>query len=125
MNVVDSSGWIEYVSGGANADFFAPSIEGDVPLIVPSLTLYEVYKHILRHGGREDALRVAAAMGRGTIIDVSASIALAAAELSVEVGLAMADSVILVTARNYGATLWTQDADFEGMDGVRFRPATG
>jgi toxin FitB len=121
LNVIDSSGWIEYLAGGPNAEFFAGPIEGDEPLIVPSLSLFEVFRHVLRHAGREDALRVAAAMRRGTIVDLEASLALAAAELSVEAGLATADSAILATARSYGATLWTQDADFEGMDEVRFR----
>lgn len=121
MNVVDSSGWIEYLSGGSNASFFGRPIESDEALLVPSLILFEVYRHMLRHIGREEALNVMAAMLRGILVDLDDRIALEAAELSVEKKLALADSVILATAQAHDAELWTQDADFEGMEGVRFR----
>lgn len=121
MNVVDSSGWIEYLSGGSNAAFFGGPIEGGEPLVVPSLSLFEVYRHMLRHIGREEALNVVAAMRRGIVVELDDRVALEAAELSVETGLALADSIILATARAHGAQLWTQDADFEGIEGVRFR----
>ena len=121
MNVVDSSGWIEYLSGGANADFFRGLIEDTESLLVPTLCLFEVYRHLLRHLGREEALRVIAAMRRGAIIELDDQLALEAAEVSVAGKLPLADSIILATARARGATLWTQDADFEGLDGVSFR----
>lgn len=121
MNVVDSSGWIEYLSGGDNASFFRKPLEGDDPLLVPSLCLFEVYRHMLRHIGREQALEVVAAMRRGAVIVLDDRLALEAAELSFETKLAMADSVILATARAHDALLWTQDADFDGLEGVRYR----
>ena len=121
MNVVDSSGWIEYLAGGGNASFFRRAIEGDEPLLVPSLILFGVYRHTLRHLGREEALSIVAAMRRGDIIDLDDQTALEAAELSVETKLALADSIILATARAHDAELWTQDAAFEGMEGVRYR----
>ena len=121
MNVVDSSGWIEYLAGGPNADFFREPIEDDDTLLVPALGLFEVYRHLLRHLGREDALNVVAAMRRGTVIDLDDRLALDAAELSVTTKLALADSVMLATARSHGAEFWTQDADFEGLDGVRLK----
>lgn len=121
MNVVDSSGWIEYLSGGHNADFFREPIESTEAPLVPSLSLFEVYRHMLRHIGREDALSVVAAMRAGIVVDLDDGLALEAAELSVATRLAMADSILLATARAHGAELWTQDADFEGMDGVRYR----
>ena len=121
MNVVDSSGWIEYFAGGPNAEFFAGPVEGDDPLVVPALSLYEVYRHLLRHVEREHALAAVAAMRQGTVVDLDSALALEAAEVSRESGLAMADSVILTTARANGCVLWTQDADFEGMDGVEYR----
>lgn len=121
MNVVDSSGWIEYLAGGPNADFFADPIEAAESLVVPTLSIFEVFKHVLRNATREDALRVAAAMRRGSVVDLTSSLALEAAELGVETRLAMADTIILATARAFEATLWTQDADFEDLPGVRFR----
>lgn len=121
MNVVDSSGWIEYLSGGANAAFFRKPIESTEPLVVPSLSLFEVYRHMLRHVGRENALNVVAAMRSGTVVELDDRLALEAAELSIETNLALADSIILATARAHEAELWTQDADFEGLEGVRYR----
>ncbi|MFV1981364.1 MAG: type II toxin-antitoxin system VapC family toxin [Rhodothermia bacterium] len=121
MNVVDSSGWIEYLSGGDNASFFRRPIESSEPLLIPSLSLFEVYRHMLRHIGREEALEVVAAMRRGMIVELDDRIALAAAELSVETKLALADSIILATARAHEAEFWTQDSDFKELEGVQFR----
>jgi predicted nucleic acid-binding protein len=121
VNVVDSSGWIEYLSGGSNAAFFRKPIESTEPLVVPSLSLFEVYRHMLRHVGREEALNVVAAMRSGAVVDLDDRLALEAAELSVETKLALADSIILATARAHDAELWTQDSDFEGLAGVRYR----
>jgi toxin FitB len=109
------------LSGGSNAFFFGRPIESDEALVVPSLSLFEVYRHMLRHIGREEALNVMAAMLRGILVELDDRLALEAAELSVEKKLALADSVILATAQAHDAELWTQDADFEGMEGVRFR----
>lgn len=121
MNVVGSSAWIEYLSGGPNAAFFATPIEDGGALIVPTLSLFEVYRHLLRHIGRQEALNVIAAMRGATVVDLDDGLALEAAELSVSTGLGLADSIILATARSLGAELWTQDSDFEGLDGVRCR----
>ena len=121
MNVVDSSGWIEYLSGGPNAAFFRGPIEDEGDLLVPALSLFEVYRHLVRHVGRDDALQVVAAMRQGTIVDLDNRLALAAAELSVATKLALADSVLLATARAHGADFWTQDVDFDGLEGVRLR----
>jgi predicted nucleic acid-binding protein len=121
MNVVDSSAWIEYFTGGPNAKFFEPPILNQAELVVPTMVLLEVYKHIRRHQGRDEALKAVAGMKQGGIQDLDGSLALYAGELGVEYGLPLADSVILATARLREATLWTQDSDFEGMDGVRFK----
>jgi predicted nucleic acid-binding protein len=110
VNVVDSSGWIEYLSGGSNAAFFRKPIESTEPLVVPSLSLFEVYRHMLRHVGREEALNVVAAMRSGTVVDLDDRLALEAAELSVETKLALADSIILATA------LWQRVAQQHGGD---------
>lgn len=121
MNVVDSSGWLAYFADDAHADYFADPIEQVDQLIVPTLSLYEVFKRVLQQRGEGDALQAMALMQQGRIVDLDASTALVAARLSSEFKLAMADSVMLATARSNDAVLWTQDADFEGFPGVRFR----
>lgn len=120
MNLVDSSGWLEYFSQGPNAGFFAPVIEGADELVVPTICLYEVYKQAARQRGQEDAQTVVAGMRRGIVVDLTESIALFAAETSILERLPMADSIILATARMFDATVWSQDADFEGRTGVRY-----
>ena len=119
MNVVDSSGWIEYLSGGPNAAFFSDPIEGEEALLIPTLSLFEVYRHLLRHLGRDEALNIIAAMRQGTVIHLDDRLALDAAELSVATKLALADSIMLAAARAHDALFWTQDADFEGLENVR------
>ena len=120
MNVVDSSGWLEYFADGPNAGFFATGIENVPELIVPSISIYEVFKRVLQRRGEGEALQAIAVMQQGLVVDLDASLALRAARISVDSGLPMADSVILATARAHNATLWTQDPDFVGMEGVRY-----
>lgn len=121
MNVVDSSAWLEYFSDGPNAGYFAKPIENTKDLLVPSLSLYEVYKRVLQQRGDSDALQIVAVMQQGRLVDLDGSLALQAARLSTVHGLPLADSVILATARAYDAVLWTQDADFKDLPGVQFR----
>lgn len=120
MNVVDSSGWLEYFADGPNANFFASAIEQPSELVVPSISLYEVFKRVLQQRGESDALKAAAVMQQGAVADLDAELALSAAKLSVDLGLPMADSIMLATARTHQATLWTQDADFVEIEGVRY-----
>ncbi|MBI2998109.1 MAG: type II toxin-antitoxin system VapC family toxin [Deltaproteobacteria bacterium] len=120
MNVVDSSGWLEYFADGPNADKFAPAIQNTRELIVPTLSIYEVFRRVLQQRGATAALRAVALMRQGREVVLDTMIALSAAKLSVELKLPMADSIILATARSYRATLWTQDADFKGTDGVKY-----
>ncbi len=121
MNVVDSSAWLEYFADGPNASFFAEPIEDIEALVVPTLSLFEVFKRVLQQSDESTALQAAAVMQQGTVVDLEATIALNAARLSVELRLPLADSVMLATARQHGAELWTQDADFEGIEGVQYR----
>ena len=121
MNVVDSSAWLEYFANGPNARFFAPAIENTNELIVPTLALYEVFKRVLQQTDESKALQAVATMQQGTVVDLIPPIALSAARISLDHGLPMADSVMLATTRAYDATLWTQDEDFKGIDGVRYR----
>jgi predicted nucleic acid-binding protein len=120
MNIVDSSGWLEYFADGPNAADFAEVLESSGDLIVPTLSLYEIFKVVLRQRGESEALRAIALMQEGKLIDLTSTIALHAAKLSLELKIPMADSVMLATAREYNAVLWTQDSDFEGIEGVRF-----
>lgn len=120
MNVVDSSGWLEYFADGPNANFFAPAIENVRELIIPSISLYEVFKRILQQRSEDEALQAVAIMQQGQVVDLDMTLALSAAKTSTELKIPMADSIILVTARAYDATVWTQDEDFKGIDGVQY-----
>lgn len=120
MNVVDSSGWLEYFEGSRNADFFAPAIEDTEHLLVPVICVYEVFKRVLQQRGVTAARANVSDMHEGQIIDLDTSLAMSAATLSDELKLAMADSIILATAREHQAILWTQDEHFKGLDGVRY-----
>ena len=120
MNVVDSSGWLEYFADGPNADFFAKAIEDVESLVVPTISVYEVFKRVLQQRGEGDALQAVALLVQGQIADLDTTLALDAAKLSVAEQLPMADSIILATARARGATLWSQDADFAGVAGVEY-----
>ena len=120
MNVVDSSGWLEYFTEGENAGFFAPAIEDIENLIVPVINIYEVFKRILHLQGLEMAEFRIADLYKGLQVDLTAPLALSAAQISIEYKLPLADSLILATARAYDATLWTQDEHFEAIPGVKY-----
>lgn len=120
LRVVDSSGWLEYFADGRNASHFAPAIEAPDQLIVPSITLLEVFKRVLQPRSESAALQAVALMAQGRVVDLNAPLALSAAKLGVEAKLPLAGSVILATARHCGAEVWTQDEDFDGLAGVRY-----
>ena len=120
MNVVDSSGWLEYLADGPNADFFANTILATADLLVPTLSLFEVFKRVLQQRGEDDALQAVALMQQGTIVELNASLALSAARISLNDKIPMADSIMLATARADDATLWSQDSDFEKIAGVKY-----
>jgi toxin FitB len=123
LNVVDSSGWLEYFGDGPNAEAFAEPLAQPEELIVPAISIFEVFKRVLQQRDETAAIQAAALMQQGRTIALDGSLAMAAAKLSVDLALPMADSIILVTAREFGATLWTQDADFEEIEDVRYFPA--
>jgi len=120
LNLVDSSGWLAYFADDPNASFFAPAIEDADHLVVPTISLYEVFKRLRQLRGEGTALQAVAAMHRGEVINLDDTLALRAAEVSLRLSLPMADSMILATAQAYGATLWTQDIDFQHVQGVRY-----
>lgn len=120
MNVVDSSGWIEYFTDGPNASFFADPIEDTENLVVPSMCLLEVFRWVLRRRDETAALEAIATMRQGEVVDLGGEVALLAGRFGVELGLPPADSVIYATAQRSGATTWTQDSDFKELSEVRF-----
>jgi len=120
MNIVDSSGWLEYFADGPNASFFSRPLQETADLIVPTITIYEVFKVVLRQRNESDALQSAALMQQGSVIDLTPSISILAARTSIEHRLPMADSIILATSRVLGAIIWTQDSDFKNIDGVQY-----
>ena len=117
-NVVDSSGWLEYLADSKSAAFFAPAIEDTAHLLVPVITVYEVCKKVLRERGENEALQVASLMQSGQVIDLDSALALDAARYA----LPLADSLIYAIALRHGATLWTQDEHFKDLPGVKYWP---
>ena len=122
MNVVDSSGWLEHVADGPNANVFSPILENTAELVVPTISIYEVFKRILQQRDEDAALQVAVSMQQGRVVELDTSLALTAAKLSANLKLPMADSIMLATARTFNAVLWTQDAHLKDIDGVRYFP---
>jgi predicted nucleic acid-binding protein len=120
MNVVDSSGWLEFFGAGSNGSFFAPAIKASDELVVPTISIYEVYKQIVFQRDEEEALSAIGWMAVAQVADLTQEIALVAADLFMEYKLPMADSIILATARAYNATVWTQDKHFKDLPGVRY-----
>ena len=116
--VLDSSCWLEYLADTPRADLFAAAVEDPRALVVPVLTVYEVVKKLMREAGEETANAALALMQQSEVVDVDLPLAMDAA-LN---GLPLADSLIYATARLHGAELWTQDAHFEGLSGVRYFP---
>lgn len=121
MNVVDSSAWLEYLADGPNAPFFAPAIEDLEHLIVPTISIYEVFKRVLVQRDETAALQAVAQMRQGKTVPLTDKLALQAAATSAARRLPMADAIVLATARVHKATVWTQDVDFEGLEGVQYR----
>ncbi|MCW7468783.1 type II toxin-antitoxin system VapC family toxin [Leptospira kanakyensis] len=120
LNVVDSSGWLEYFSGTNRADLFSAAIEKTETLLVPSLSLFEIFKKVYKEKGEDLALKIVAHMQLGKVINLDSRISIYAAKISVENSIPMADSIIYATAQLNKATLWTQYNDIRGLPGVKF-----
>jgi predicted nucleic acid-binding protein len=120
MNLVDSSGWLEYFSDGKNAQKFAEPLENLEKLLIPTIIMYEVFKVMLRESGEQEAIIAQAYMQQGSVIELSAQLAILAARLSLEHRIPMADSIILATAQTLGAIIWTEDEHFYGLKGVKY-----
>ncbi|MCL4384892.1 MAG: type II toxin-antitoxin system VapC family toxin [Actinobacteria bacterium] len=120
MNLIDSSAWLEYFTDGNNAEFFAPVIENTTEVIISVINLYEVYKKVLSEKDENEAIQAAALMQQAKVIDVTNSISILAARLSIKFKMPMADSIIYATARMYDAIVWTQDSHFKDLESVKY-----
>jgi len=123
MNIVDSSGWLEYLAAGPNAGFVTKPIEATKELLVPSISIYEVFKRVVQQKSENEALQVIALMQQGQVANLDTSIAISAARVSIQHQMPMADAIMLATARNHKAVLWTQDSHFEGIQNVNYKKA--
>ncbi|MBN1471408.1 MAG: type II toxin-antitoxin system VapC family toxin [Syntrophaceae bacterium] len=122
MNIIDSSAWLTYFAGESQAKHFHELFNDPETLVVPTITLYEVFKVVLREASENEALQAIAAMKKGKVVDLTQSLALSASKLSLKNKLPMADSIILATAKLYNAIVWTLDSDFQNIDGVKYFP---
>ncbi|MDW7773861.1 MAG: type II toxin-antitoxin system VapC family toxin [Desulfobulbaceae bacterium] len=122
MNIVDSSGWLAYFADEPQAKHFHKPLNDPSALIVPTVTIYEVFKVVARETSENEALQAVAAMQKGKIADLTPSLAISAAKLSLEKNLPMADSIILATAKKHEAFIWTLDSDFKNIKGVNYFP---
>jgi toxin FitB len=120
MNLVDSSGWLEYFTDGKNAESFAPVIENTAEIIISVINLYEIYKKISSEKNENEAIQAIALMQQSKVMDVTDSISILAAKLSTKFKIPMADSIIYATAKIYDAIIWTQDSDFKDLEGVKY-----
>jgi toxin FitB len=120
VNLVDSSGWLEYFADGKNASFFAPAIENTKLLLVSSVNCYEVFKRIAEQRDENAAMQAIAVMQEGAVVDLTSDLAIVAAKIALDLKLPFADSVILATARMSQAVVWTQDSEFDGIAGVKY-----
>ena len=122
MNIVDSSAWLSYFAGDANAEVFSTPIENIDKLIIPSITITEVFKYILRQRGENMALEAIAHIQQGKVVSLDSSLAIDAAKYGIDCRLPLADSIIYATGQKFGALIWTQDVDFKSLEGVKYYP---
>ena len=122
MNIVDSSGWLAYFADEPNAKHFIAPLNDTTSLVVPTVTIYEVFKVVRRESGENEALQAAVAMRKGMVVNLTTTLAIAASKLSLEHNLPMTDSIILATAKEFVATIWTQDSDFKNISDVKYFP---
>ena len=120
MNIVDSSAWLEYFADSVNANNFKKAIEDVNNLLVPSISMYEVYKCVYKQRGMDTATTAIGVMNQAQVVDLSTTISLTAATYSLNYKLPMADSIIYATAQLHDATVWTQDADFKNLPNVKY-----
>ena len=122
MNVVDSSAWMAWFADNRNAENFAAAINDTANLLVPSITITEVFKSLVRQGSKTQALHATSRMKQGIVVPLDSGLAVDAATCGLKFRLPLADSIIYATARRFDALLWTQDADFKDLPNVKYFP---
>lgn len=122
MNVVDSSAWLSYFAGDENAEEFATAIEDIEKLLVPSITLTEIFKCIMRQRDEAAALEAIAHMEQGRVVALDSALVIDAAVFGLKYKLPLADSIIYATSNKFSAVVWTQDADFKALPNVKYFP---
>lgn len=120
MNLVDSSGWLEYFTDGKNAKYFSPVIENTEELIVSPINIYEIFKKVLAEKNESTAIQVVGLMQQAKVIGINSTIAIQSAKFSYQFKMPMADSIIYTTARLSDALVWTQDVHLKGLEGVKY-----
>jgi len=125
VNVVDSSGWIEFFRAGANGPVFKPIIEDRARLLVPTIALFEVHRVLSRSLPADLVNRCLDVMRLGRVLDLTDARAVAASHIAARHKLAMADAAMYAIALEFGASFWTQDADYQGLPGVRYQAKPG
>jgi predicted nucleic acid-binding protein len=120
MTIIDTSGWLEYFTGGLNSDFFSTAIKKDANIIIPTIILYELWKKISREKGEDKAIELVAQLKRYEIVPLDENLSISAAKISNKYGIPMADSIIYATLKKYNATLWTQDSDFKDFENIKY-----
>ena len=125
MNVVDSSGWIEFFRAGANGPVFKPIIEDRARLLIPTIALFEVHRVLSRSLPADLVDRCLDVMRLGRVLDLTDARAIAASHIAAQHKLAMADAAMYAIALEFGASFWTQDVDYQGLPGVRYQAKPG
>lgn len=120
MNILDSSCWLEYLSDGKKVKKISQVIENTKLLMVPSISIYEVFKKVLSFSNENQALQIVALMQQAKVVDLDISISMLSAKLSLQYKLPLADSIMLASAKYYKATLWSFDSDFKNIPGVKY-----
>ncbi len=124
-NVVDASGWLEYFTDGPDAAFFAQTLQEVENLVVPTITIMDVFRHVYRYGDEGDALQAAAAMQQGWVVNLDTTGALSAGRLGIRHELSPSAGVVLATARAHEARIWSLEEELRNVEGVQYRPRTG
>jgi len=125
VNLVDSSGWIEYLQDTPRADLFATAIEDRNHLLVPTIALFEVHRVLSRSLPADLVNRCLDVMRLGRVLDLTDARAVAASHIAAQHRLAMADAAMYAIALEFGASFWTQDVDYQGLPGVRYQAKPG
>ena len=125
MNVVDATGWLEYFSDGPDAAFVAQVLQEADELVVPTITILDVFERVCSEHGEGAALQAAAAMQQGTVVTLDTPMAMAAGRLAVAQGVSTGAGAVLAAAERHQARVWTLDEEVRHVPGIQYRAPTG